>query len=55
MALKETQTNMNIIIDKDILERAKAVAKYNETDVSKLVRTFLKKYLADNANLALKI
>ena len=45
----------NIKLDKTLRTRFKAIAKYNDTDSSKLVRQFMKKYVSDNANLVRKV
>lgn len=51
---RKTQEDMNFVrlninLPKDIKERFIAVAKANETDSSKLIRQFIKDYLAKNS------
>ena len=40
---------LNINIPRDLKERFIAVAKANETDSSKLIRSWIKEYLAKNS------
>ena len=44
---------LNINLPRDLKERFIAVAKANETDSSKLIRQFIKDYLAQNSHLEL--
>jgi len=46
---------LNINLPRDLKERFITVAKLNETDSSKLIRTWIKDYLAKNSQLELEM
>lgn len=45
----------NMKVDETLKDRFLRIAKINESDGAKEVRKFMKKYVADNAHLALKL
>jgi len=45
----------NLKVEKQLRDRFLAIAKHLESDGAKEVRKFMKKYVSDNANLALHI
>lgn len=48
----ENLQNANFKIDRDLWQRFKEVAKKNNCDASKVLRSFIIKYLKDNENLS---
>jgi len=46
---------VNVRVDDQKWQRFKEIAKLNESDASKEIRKFINKYLAENAQLSIKI
>lgn len=47
------RSNFTIRVEEDLKQRFINVCKANETDASKEIRKFIKKYLAENSHLEL--
>jgi hypothetical protein len=45
----------SIMVNKEDFERFKKIAKYNDSDTSKEIRKFIKRYISKNADLTLKL
>ncbi len=52
--MSEKISNFTIRIDEDLKKRFVQVCKANDSDASKEVRKFIKKYLAENSQLIMK-
>jgi len=51
----EKMTHKTIRIENDLWEKFKKIAKYKDSDASKEIRKFIKRYLAENSQLFLHI
>ena len=49
------QVRANLMVDKALWNRFKAIAKVNDSTATQLLRKFIKEYVSDNSQLALKI
>jgi len=52
--MSEKLSNFTIRIEEDLKKRFVQVAKANDSDASKEVRKFIKRYLAENSQLVMK-
>ena len=49
------QATITIRVDKDLRDKFVKIAKINDSDASKLIRIFMKKYVSDNSQLELRV
>lgn len=50
---KKEQVRANLMVDKELWERFKAIAKSNDETATQLLRKYVKKYVSDNAQLTI--
>jgi metal-responsive CopG/Arc/MetJ family transcriptional regulator len=53
--MQDKMIHKTIRVEKDLWDKFKKIAKYKDSDASKEIRKFIKRYLAENAQLFLEI
>jgi metal-responsive CopG/Arc/MetJ family transcriptional regulator len=53
--MQDKMIHKTIRVEKDLWDKFKKVAKYKDSDASKEIRKFIKRYLAENSQLFLEI
>ncbi len=53
--MQQRMVHKTIRVEKDLWEKFKKIAKYKDSDASKEIRKFIKKYLAENSQLFLEM
>ena len=53
--MQDRMIQKTIRIEKDLWDKFKKIAKYKDSDASKEIRKFIKRYLAENSQLFLEM